>query len=198
MWQIIGSMANDISLMQGLAFVCFVVAVTMTCAGHFFICKSEELKEECEALQTKLTAARRDYAKGLKLREKIMAELLEEDRVWVDQWKARAEWFERQCQQSNKLSSNNSVPPLAAERSEVEMKFPKNLDEMQESFKQGEKLMSKIRKQKSLIREVGFIRAVMMFGLGYVLASMIKETWDRIKHRFEDDAKGSGREDSTD
>lgn len=74
---------------------------------------------------------------------------------------------------------------------------PKNWQERQKvfssrkNFSRGAMKMSKSINEKGVVREVGFFRLVMMFGLFAVLANMVMKSWAKIKHNFEEDDDGS-------
>ncbi len=56
---------------------------------------------------------------------------------------------------------------------------------------EGAKNMAKEPNPKSVVREVGLVRLLMMFGLSAVLANMLVAAWNKIKHNFEDDCDGA-------
>lgn len=84
------------------------------------------------------------------------------------------------------------------ERNEVkDQKKDKDL-EMENLFKNGEKIMAKLKKDKSLVREVGLFNTFIILGLGYMLLRVVSTIWERVKYRFEDESeKTEEKEDET-
>lgn len=217
---------NNAAVMRGLAIFFFLHLVTVKIRtwGHRELRENyTELKMKLVLLKQKLqkTTLERDVYHSVVNEAEEIVQQWKKRSEWFEK---RAEMLGKQLANSSPNQAVAKLEPIAtapgppsnstgqpvtvinnfttggeAQRGSIKeekVKLPKNLDDVEESLRKGGRLMSKMRKQKSLVREVGFWRAVMMFGLTYALASMIKESWDRVKHRFdEDDKSEEGKKD---
>jgi len=129
---------------------------------------------------------RLDWALGLALAITVLAVIincLQLNELYDEQQKTKA--LKKEVARLKYLLAQKAQapPPVVVVES-----APKNWGELQRVIngkmsRQGGRAMSNV-KEKGVVREVGFMRLVMMVGLAVALANMAMTAWSKIKHRF--------------